>query len=273
MVTLKEALKNKLTKAQLGLVPSSYDVVGDILIFAEFPPELKTKEKLIADTLISLHKHVKVVTKKTKQYSGKYRLPKLKILAGEKRKETTYKENNVTLKLDVEKVYFSSRSSSERKRIAQQVKKDESIIVLFSGCAPYPCVIAKSAKPKELYGIEINPTAHKYAKENIELNKLDNIHLFKGDVKKVLPKLKKKFDRIIMPLPREAETYLDLAKKHIKKNGIIHLYIFLHKDSMNKKYISKILKKYKLKSKIQNIVKAGQFSPRTYRACVDIKVL
>lgn len=45
MVTLKEALKGKLTEKQISLVPKSFDVVGDILIFSDFPEELKKERE------------------------------------------------------------------------------------------------------------------------------------------------------------------------------------------------------------------------------------
>ncbi len=273
-MTPKQLLKNKLTEKQLGLLPSSYDIVGSILIFSDFPSQLIKKEKTIANALLELHKNIKTVCKKTKKYSGKYRLPKLKIIAGEKTKETTYKENNVTLRLDVEKVYFSSRLSSERKRIYQMVKPKESVLVMFSGCGPYPIIISKNSRPKEIYGIEINPTAHKYAEENVKLNKIENIRLFKGDVNKVLTKINKKFDRILMPLPKGAESFLPLALTKIKKNGIIHFYDFLAEDELSKakEKINKACKTTKKKCRILKIVKCGQFSPRKYRVCADIKI-
>ncbi len=189
MATLKQILKGKLTKDELKLVPSSFDVVGSILIFSDFPKELEKKEKIIANTLINELKNVKTVCKKTKKYSGKYRTPKLKIIAGEKTKETLYKENNVTLKLDVEKVYFSSRLSNERLRISKLVKPNEEILVMFSGCAPYPCVIAKNTKANSIIGIEINHIAHKYALENIKINKITNVSLYCGNVNNIVPKL------------------------------------------------------------------------------------
>ena len=108
MVRLKEELKGDLTKKEIELVPSSFDVVGDILIFIEFPKELEKKEKIIGKKILEIYKNIKVVTKKIKKYSGKYRVPKLKILAGEKRFETEHKENNTRIKLNVEKVYFFS---------------------------------------------------------------------------------------------------------------------------------------------------------------------
>lgn len=272
---LKYYLKNKLSEEELKLVPSSFDVVGDILIFSEFPKELDKKEKLIGTTILENYPHIKTILKKIKKYSGRFRTPKLKVIAGENKKETIHRENNVLIKLDVEKVYFSARMSSERKRIAELVKPNESILVMFSGCAPYPLVIAKNTKCREVYGIEINPIAHKYALENIKKNKMDNkIKIFLGDVKKILPSLNKKFDRILMPLPKGGENFLELALKHIKSNGTIHFYDFLNENEFYKaeEKIKKACEKVKKKYKILNIVKCGQYAPGFFRVCVDFEV-
>ena len=225
---LKQILKNRLTEKELNLLPKSFDIIGDIIIFSEFPKELTKKEKLIANALLKLNKNIKVITKKTKQHYGKYRLKKVKIIAGEKRKTTLHKENNVKLKLNIETCYFSPRLSNERLRIAKSIKKNEKVLVMFSGIAVYPLVISKNSDAKEIYAIEINPNAHKYAVENIILNKINNIKLFKGDVKKIIPNLNKKFDRIIMPLPKSAYKYLDLIKFVAKNNTVIHFYDFLN---------------------------------------------
>lgn len=275
MPTLKQALKGKLTQKQLNLVPSSYDIVGDLAIFSDFSKELKDKEKLIAETLLNLHKNIKVVLKKTKKYSGKFRTPKLKIIAGENRKETELKENNVRLKLNPEKAYFSVRLATERKRINELIKPNELILVMFSGVGPYSVGIAKNANPEEVYSIEVNPDACNYQKENILVNKINNIKLFSGDVKKIMPKLKKKFDRILMPLPKGAENYLDLAIKAGKKNTTIHFYDFLHESEFQKakEKIDKACKKLKKKYRILNLVKCGQFGPGIYRICVDFEII
>jgi tRNA (guanine37-N1)-methyltransferase len=275
-MSIKKIFKSKLTKKEIELVPSSFDIVGDILIFADFPKELKKKEKIIAEILMNEYKNANVVCKKIGKYSGKYRTPKLKIIAGEKRKETTHKENNTVMKLNVETCYFSPRLSNERKRIASLVKKNENILIMFSGVAPYPLVIAKNSKPKSIYAVEINPKAYKYALENIKKNRLDDkIKLFKGDVKKVIPKISKKFDRVAMPLPKGAENYLNLALKSIKKKGIIHFYDFLHENQFDEA-INKIdlaCRKTKKKYKIIRLVKCGQFGPGIFRICVDFSVL
>lgn len=239
----------------------SYDIMGDIAIL---------NEKAIKKQASSLlkQKNINAVYKRAGTYAGKYRTRKLKWLAGEKRTETRHKENNVIMLLDVEKCYFSQRLSEERKRIFKQVKKGEVILVAFSGIQPYGLTISKNTKAKEIYGIEVNPIAHKYAEENTKINKLTNIKNYKGDIKKILPKIKKKFDRIIMPLPQTAIKYLDIVKKKLKKSGIIHLYTFLKTEQINKKHIKTLLKKFKIKK----ITKCGAYSPGVYRVCIDIKI-
>jgi len=270
---LKFYLKGKLSKKQLELVPNSFDVVGNILIFSDFPKELGKKEKLIGKIILNNYKNVKTVLKKTKKYSGKFRLPKLKFIIGENTKETVHKENDIILKLNVEEVYFSLRLSNERLRINDLVKKNEKILVMFSGCAAYPINISKNTKAKKIIGIEMNPVAHKYALENLKLNKIKNVELMKGDVRKEIPKLTTKFDRILMPLPKGAEKFLDLVLKKISKNGIIHFYDFSEEDKYEEiiKKIKHGCKKSKKNCKILRIIKCGQFSPKVNRICVDIK--
>ena len=266
MTTLKEALKNKLNKYQLSQVPSSYDTIGTIALFSKFPESLKKKEKIIAKTLLKLNKNIKTVAKKTKKFSGRFRLQKIKIIAGEKTKETIHKENNVLLKLNIETCYFSPRLSNERLRIVKQIKKNETILVMFSGVAVYPIILSKKTKAKEIYAVEINPIAHKYALENLKLNKIQNVKLFKGDVKKILPKIKKKFDRIIMPLPKSAHKHLNLAKMKLKKQGTIHLYLF-----SNEKEFKKIKEIYSKNFKKLKLVRCGGYAPGVYRICLDLK--
>jgi len=274
MKGLKKILKGKLTKKELMLLPSSFDMVGSILVFSDFPKELEKKEKLIAEEILKNFKNIKTVAKKTKKFSGKYRLPKIKIIAGKRTKETLHKENNCLFKLNVEKAYFSSRLSNERKRIFNLVKKNEDVLVMFSGIAPYAIEIAKNTEAREVYAVEINPKAHEYALENVRLNKLNNVNLFLGDVRVVLPKIKKKFDRIIMPLPKDSYDFLDIALKKIKNKAIVHFYTFANINEIKevKENLKKRCEELRKRIKIMKIVKCGQYSPYVYRFCIDFKV-
>ena len=273
--TLKELLGKKLTKKELSLIPVSFDSVGDIIIL-DLKKQLIKKKKGIANALLELNPNTKTVLRKVGIHKGTYRTQKMKVIGGEKRKERTHRENNALMKLDVEKVYFSSRLSNERARIISQVQPNESILVMFSGCGPYILTIAKNKEVKEIMGVEINPIAHKYAEENIELNKLKNATLYCGDVKKIVPKLKKKFSRILMPLPKDAESFLSTAFKVSKKGTMIHFYDFLREEEFpdkSHKKIDKAAKKAKIKYKLLDSVKCGQYSPGKFRVCIDFKII
>ncbi len=273
MPNLRDYLEGKLTEKESRLFRRAFDVVGDIAV-VEIPRELEKKQKLIADAVLSQHKNIKAVYKELGGRKGKMRLQKLQWLAGEKRKETVAAENGIRLKLDIERVYFSPRMSSERKRIYQQVKKGESVLVMFSGAGPYVVEIAKLTAAKAVYGIEVNRVAHKYAVGNSKLNKVEaKTKLFCGDVRKVLPQLKLKFDRIVMPLPKGAGAYLDLAFGSVKRGGVMHFYDFLPEESIPDAAIKKITTAAKKrKVKILKVVKCGQLAPRAYRVCVDFVV-
>lgn len=271
--TIEGLLRKKLSPALLNLIPKSQEVVGDILIL-EVPAELEKVEKLIAEAYLKLLPNIQTVVKKDREHSGIYRTRGVKVLAGKKKKETIHLESGVRLKLHLEKTYFSSRLANERLRIAKQIKKGEEILIMFSGAGPYPLVLSKNSPANIIYGIEINPRAHEFAVKNIELNKVKNIIVYRGNVRTVLPQIDKKFDRIAMPLPKTSEDFLDVALPKIKKGGIIHLYSFLHEDSIRKeaKKIKEICSRYGKETQILRTIRCGSFSPGTFRICFDIKI-
>ena len=250
--TLKSELSKKLNKEDFDLLKTAHDIVGDIAIL-EIPDELKKKEKLIANTLLNTSPRIKTVVKKADFHGTIFRTQKTKHLAGVKTTETIHRENNINLKLDIEKVYYSARSSTERRRITDQIKKGESVLVMFSGAAPFVCAISKNTLAKEVYGIELNPTGHYYGVENIRINKLKNARLILGDVKEILPKIhyinigqkshwkRKNLKRKIELGMRVIELYIEYdewipnrkqienALKFLEKNNImVHLHTCMH---------------------------------------------
>lgn len=264
---LKTALGDILNQSELELISGSYDIIGNIAIL-EIDKKLKSKEKLIGESLIRLNKNIHTVLKKEGAHTGKYRLQKYDYITGDKKTLTGYKENNCKFFLDISQVYFSPRLSNERLRISNLIKKGEEILVMFSGIGIYPIIISKNSKAKSIYGVEFNKKAHDFARKNISLNLVSNVYVYCVDAKKF--NLNKKFDRIIMPLPEKGKEYLNIARKFIKKEGVIHLYTFSSEENIIniKKIISKSFKNFK----ILNIVKCGNFSPGVYRYCVDFKI-
>ncbi|MFA4887434.1 MAG: class I SAM-dependent methyltransferase family protein [Candidatus Nanoarchaeia archaeon] len=264
--SLKEALKKELSKKELEQLKTSMDVVGTIAIL-EIDKELRKHEKKIAQTLLKINKQIKTVVRKEGEHTGLYRIQDYTYLAGEKTFETIHKENGAQFYLDITRTYFSVRLSTDRLRIAQQIKNNELVLVMFSGIGVYPIVFSKHSKAKEIYGIELNPDAHEYGEKNLQLNKTNNVFLFCGDVREVATHLGRQFDRILMPLPHGAEQFLPLLSQISKKGATIHYYTIAQEDEFDNQ--KELIKKYYPKAKIIDIIKCGQPSPRTYRICIE----
>jgi len=254
------------------------DIIGNIAILKFSRGTSKQEKFKTAREIMKEHKNIISVLEKSERIKGRLRTFKTAFLFGEKTKETLHKENNCIFKLNVEETYFSPRLSNERLEIAKQVKKGEKVLVLFAGIAPYSIVIAKLAKPKIVYSIEINKKACEYARENVQLNRIDNVKIIQGDVKKIIPKLKKekrqnlKFDRIVMPRPQLKETFLHEAFSITKRGGIINYYGFgkFGQDIVNE--VEREAKKAKKKINIIKIKRAGELAPYKFRWRIDFKV-
>lgn len=222
---LKEALAGILSDDQLSLLPSSFDIIGDIAII-QIRPEVEKISKEIALGIMKINPSIKVVLGEIGKISGTYRLPQLIHLAGENRTQTMHKENSCVFKLDVSKVYFSPRLSSERKRIYEQVNKNEFVIDMFAGVGPFSIEIAYH-RGATVKAIEINPAAYEFLKHNIKLNKVESlVEPILGDAGLVTPKFRSLADRIIMNYPAASLDYLECAIKALKTNGVIHIYGF-----------------------------------------------
>ena len=272
--SLKETLKGKIPARLLKHVKKSFDSVGNIAII-EIPEELEKYEKKIAETLLKDIKNIHTVLKKVGIRKGKYRRQKLKWIAGKRTKITEHKESGCRMRLNVETCYFSPRLSHERLRIAELIKPNENILVAFSGIAPYPLIFSKNSKAKHITAVELNPAAHKFAEENIRINKFQNkIKAVKGDVAKVVPKLGK-FDRVVMALPKGGENFLEVCIPAVKKDGILHFYDFCSLNEFNQiaDKVKKACGKLGRKCRIIRKVKAGEHAPHVYRVCVDAKVI
>ncbi len=272
--TFKESVERQLSKDELSVLCRAFDITGDIAIM-EIPEELKHKQKMLAETLLTTQKNIKTVLKKAGIHGTEFRTQKMTWLAGKKTKETIHKELGILLKLDVEKVYFSPRLSTERKRIAEQIKPGEEILVMFSGCAPYPVVFSKNTEVEHIVGVEINPLGHEYGEHNLMLNKIKNVTLYNGDVTQIVPKLNTKFDRIVMPLPKSAGDFLETALNAAKKDATINFYAFEDVGNFKAahKRIKNACKKQNMRCRILRTVKCGQHAPKTYRICVDFKLI
>jgi len=261
----------------------SLDIIGDIAVI-EVKPEFNEIKHEIADKILKEVKYIKVVVEKKSPVSGEYRVMDLEWLAGERRFTTIHREYGCIFKLDISKVYFTPRLSTERMRIARMVRAGEVIVNMFAGIGTYSIIIAKRAleKPSKIYSIDINPHAYDYALENVKINKVEDIVIpILGDAKEVITsRLMEVADRVLMPYPELALKYLEYAIMALKDSGgIIHAYDFIKymknedpRNKMKERYEEK-LKEFNVEYEILDIRRTGEVAPREYRMVIDIKIL
>lgn len=264
---------------------SSYDIIGDIAAI-EIPRDSGISTKRVVTEIRKVHPRIKTILVKSGERKGEFRIRKMKRVFG-KETETLHKEHGYKFRVDPTKVYFSPRESTERERIAGMVKPRESVMVMFAGVGPYGILIAgKQPKVGRVYQVEINPRGFEYMKQNIAMNKLSHLVIpIRGDVRKVCKKYTGTCDRVVMPLPREAHKFLDVALKCLKKKGFLHFYsvgksrkssrgpekdVEIFNKSIER--LEKSARKLGRKVKILNKRKVLPYGPGSWKICIDAEV-
>ncbi|AKB46995.1 tRNA methylase Trm12p Wyeosine biosynthesis [Methanosarcina sp. Kolksee] len=216
--SLKDSLKGFLSETELASVPSGWQVLGDIIIV--FIPEiLEDKKTRIAESLLSMYPKCRTVVRDF-GIEGQFRQPKRELLLGSET-ETIHKEHGCFFKQDVTKVMYSKGNLEERKRMSQ-LGEGEVIVDMFAGIGYFSIPMAVHSRPKKIVGIEINPESFAYLKENIRLNKVEDIFIpICGDCSKFAPE--GTADRVLMGYVGTTHHYLEPAIKALKKSGgILH---------------------------------------------------
>ncbi len=272
-MNLKQALEGKMPEEDLKHVYRSFEVLGDIAII-QVPEQIEKHKMLIAETLSSLHNNIKVVLRKYDDISGKYRVGNYEILIGD-RTDTIYRENNIRLKVDPSRSYFSAKLSTERERITSQIKDGERIVCMFAGLGPFPINVAKK-HDVTIDAVEINPEATKLFEENLGLNKLKgDISIHTGDVGVIVPNLEGSYDRVMMPAPKDAIDFLDMALDKVKTEGIINYYGFVPSEDYDNVpvFLKEKCKDLGHSIDVLEVRKCGNVGICQIRFAADLKVL
>ena len=265
LISIPERLKHKL--------PTSYDVVGDIIVI-KLPRELLEYKEDIGRALLKVNKNIHVVCS-VEAVTGELRTRKVEIIAGEKRTETVHIEYGLKFEVDIKKTYFSSRLAAERKRIANLVKNNETVVDMFAGIAPFSIMIAKYAHPKIVYAIDKNQHAIEYARKNIIKNNVpDKVEIIHADARSIHIILNNiQADRIIMNLPFSAYLFFRHALKIAADGCIIHYYDILKNKKIQErlKQLNKIAKEEKMVLTELKTRKIKTYSPREFYISIDIQ--
>ena len=266
----------KIPKNLQKYLPTSYDILGNIALI-KIPDTLLKYKKNIGEAILKVKKNIQTVCL-IKPVKGELRTRTIEIIAGKKQTKTLHKEFGLTFFVDVKDTYFSPRLANERKRITELVKKDEVIVDMFTGVAPFPIMIAKYCQPKIIYAVDKNKKSISLAEYNVRINKVvDKITLFNQDsknIKKNLQKEQKTADRIIMNLPFSAYDFFPCALDIISEKCIIHYYCIINEEDIEEiiNNLRKIANKKNIELIKYDIRKIKSYSPLEFYMGIDITV-
>ncbi len=211
------------------LLPTSFDVIGDVVII-KIPDELLGYRKEIGNALLTSIPSARVVAADM-GVKGEYRTRDLEIIAGEGTTETIHTEYGIRLKVDPARAYFSPRLANEHHRIAELVKDGEEVIDMFAGVGPFAVMIAKMRRA-HIYAIDLNPAAVDYLEENISLNRVEGVEAINADARFIVRSLKA--DRVIMNLPQSAIHFFEDAVSSVD-DGWIHYYEMIEDEKVEER--------------------------------------
>jgi tRNA (guanine37-N1)-methyltransferase len=200
-------------------------------------------------------------------------------LAGVDRTVTEYNEHGCRFRVDVGKVYFSPRLSTERHRIAERVRDNEIITNMFAGVGTFSILIAKQNPCSTVFSIDSNPKANNLCLVNTRLNNVqDRVFPLCGDAKYIAGNLLAGLsDRVLMPLPEKAMEFVDSAVACLRNNrGSIHY--FAHIRAQNRKdavragklATTEVFRNYNHELGTTRIVR--EVGPRLYQIVSDVLV-
>jgi tRNA wybutosine-synthesizing protein 2 len=252
-------------------LPRKWELLGDVLLL-KIPNELKGYK---GDIAIAYSQELKA--KSVLQdlgIEGDFREPKVEVLLGSET-ETIHKENGVRFKMDCAKVMFSSGNIDERIRMATISNSNEVVVDMFAGIGFFTIPMAVHSRPESIYALEMNPTAHHYLTENVQLNNVEKIvEPILGD-NRIFEK-EGIANRIIMGYLDDTHKYLKKAAKLLKpEGGIIHYHEKCPNELLNKRPIENIREEIKgseWEVNILNQKNIKSYAPGVSHVVLDVRV-
>lgn len=255
------------------------EIIGDIAVIRK-PFDLDVEVlKPLAEEILKELPYVRSVWAAASPIEGPHRVRRYVHLAGEERSMTLYREHGCVFKVDITKTYISPALNYEHGRIAGLVREGEFVINMFAGVGLFTIIIAKKSRPSKVVSIDINPYAYELMKENVSLNKVEDIvEPVLGDAGEVVERYVGMADRVLMPLPELAMSYLPKAIKSLRGKGYVHVYEFITATS-KEEALRKARESYEQRLKeigADGRVEFGRIvrtvGPRYYQVVLDIKI-
>ncbi|OVE85802.1 class I SAM-dependent methyltransferase [Natronolimnobius baerhuensis] len=261
----------------------SYERLGTAALLDEDDPE---RAQEIATAILESDLPVETVLNKASKVKGETRVRDWELLAGENT-EVVHREYGCEFALDLAAVYFSPRLATERHRITQQVETGERAFDMFAGVGPFVIPFAK--RGAECVGVDINPDAIAYLRENARRNDVvDDVTAICANVRTLAdpdreqpsttkggaPNYDNWADRIVMNLPHSADEFLETAVALAGDECVLHYYDIQHEDDPfgpGERTIRAVAEpEYDVTVETRHTVRS--YAPHELNVCLDVRL-
>jgi tRNA (guanine37-N1)-methyltransferase len=259
----------------LGFDPS-YERLGDVAIIDEDDPE---RAATIADAILDSDLPVRAVVDRASKVKGDLRVRDWTVVATDDdaetdgpATETVHREYGFEYLLDLSRVYFSPRLATERHRVTAQVEAGEHAVDMFAGVGPF--VVPMAARGATVVGVDLNPAAVEYLRENARRNGVDDpVTAVEGDVRDVAADYAGWAGRVVMNLPHSADDFLDAAVTLAGEDCVLHYYDIQHEDDPfgpGERAIREAADDYDVDVLARHVVRS--YAPHELNVCLDVRL-
>jgi tRNA wybutosine-synthesizing protein 2 len=267
-MSLKERLAGKMKPEELEKIPSSWLILGTIIVVT-IPEKIIHRGMEIAEELLDMYPACDTVVRDL-GINGSLRQPKRQLLRGNTT-ETIHKENGCYFKLDVTEVMYSKGNLREKNRMSK-LGTGEIVVDMFAGIGYFSLPMAVHSQPEKIYSIELNPVSFGYLKDNMRLNDVQHIvQPLHGNCAEITPQ--GVADRVIMGYVGGTADYLPAAIGALSKNGgILHFHEALAENLMFERPIGQLKKEAKIQGRNVEITECRsikKYSPGVWHVVVD----
>jgi tRNA (guanine37-N1)-methyltransferase len=225
------AWRDLLSEEGREAAPSSFDIVGDVVIL-KIPPSAASQARSIAEALMAGRPRTRSVARDAGVH-GPLRIRRLEVLAGDANTKTVHTESGMRLHVDPSRVYFSPRLAFERERVARLVEPGETVADLFAGVGPWSILIARRAKPRTVWAVDLNADAVHFLRQNIRENRVEGIvQAIAADARDFARDHPNEATRVIANLPRSAAAFWEDALAVAADRAVLHYYAILERDAI-----------------------------------------
>jgi tRNA (guanine37-N1)-methyltransferase len=255
----------------------SYERLGDVAILDEDDPD---RARAVADAILDSDLPVRAVIDRDSKVKGDLRVRDWTVVATAEDvdeadrpvTETIHREYGFEYLLDLSRVYFSPRLATERHRVTEAVTAGEQAVDMFAGVGPF--AIPMAARGATVVGVDLNPAAIEYLRENARRNGVaDRVTAIEGDVRDVAADYTDWADRIVMNLPHSADDFLDAAVTLAGDDCILHYYDIQHEDDPfgpGERAIRDAASDYAVDVLTRHVVRS--YAPHELNVCLDVRL-